>query len=649
MTLRANLKDFDLTQVLKFIASSKKSGTLRINRENAEGLIHFRDGEPYYASSSVQRRTLGERLVERGKVAPAQLQRALEIQRSEQYRRRLGAILVDEEILNSEVLQEFVREQVYDSLFDLYDWMEGDFSFALDEVGQEDIGISFEEWERIKNEVSSMETIYRPAQLPEGEDKGVFLQPAEWNLVCRIDGRRSVADLVEETGDTAFHVYRLLHGLLCNGLIAQVGEADEQRLEPAVPSSAVADPGIVDELGDLTASAPAELFPKMPTAPEEPTDPAPEELASSILIDGLPVAPAASEEHLPEPEVEGGGDFAPLASDFEQSNTRDNVSYLSDRHSSQEAEPAEATEAAGEDADASQSDIVAAERMGQPAVSRPSEIDPDDLAEDLAAYWQTKDSAQEPEADPGRLFPGEQRQDPPVMPETGFGPPPAAAQDPSPADAHGAAAAGPSWPATDALEADSAAQAPDQAGGGRAEPTYGGSEAQGGSVPGQQGGAERAWPEAYRAKEWPGDTLAHDAHSTKPPARQEEEAPSIPAAEVSQPADAQMTPESAREEEPPVKEDEAPFVAASPDSGREQADHVSAGGAGRSVGRVTVKSLGPMEILTNEGTKEVEWFMFTTEGKKGSIYLYPDGRCVSDIALSHPEQEALVEQIRKLA
>ena len=250
MSLQANLKDFKLAHLIEFISASKKTGTLRIVRPGAEGFIYFRNGKAFFAASSANRKSIGERLVEAGKITRQELSRALELQESEGRKRRLGDILTSEGFVDSEELRIFIKQQIYDSIFDLCQWKEGEFAFQAEESPTgEDIGLSFEEWQRIKDTVSTLETVYRLRPLLPGR-RGAVLQPDEWNLVCLIDGQRSIGEIIERSGQTAFTVYRSLSNLLENGLVAREGEGDgavsvgyEGR--PAFPQSSLGTGGTV--------------------------------------------------------------------------------------------------------------------------------------------------------------------------------------------------------------------------------------------------------------------------------------------------------------------------------------------------------------------------------------------------------------------
>ena len=64
MALRGNLRDFSLPDVFQLVTFSRKTGVLRIKRQDgAEGSVWFREGDVFFAQSNWHHEPLGERLV----------------------------------------------------------------------------------------------------------------------------------------------------------------------------------------------------------------------------------------------------------------------------------------------------------------------------------------------------------------------------------------------------------------------------------------------------------------------------------------------------------------------------------------------------------------------------------------------------------
>ncbi len=244
MALEGNLKDFSLADMFRLLSSGQKTGTLYMTRPDAEGRVCFKKGRVFFASSNYNRESLGKRLVKAGVISEKQLRQALglqKIQKKEKAGRRLGQILVDEGYLDGKVLENFIQEQINDTLFDLFRWEEGDLRFeAEDTCEQEDIGISvsveniimesarrLEMWNRIRERIPTLETRFMMAAAPGEKSIEIHLKPKEWMLLCFLHGGRSVQELTELTGYNDFETAKILYGMHSAGLIEKIGAPDE--------------------------------------------------------------------------------------------------------------------------------------------------------------------------------------------------------------------------------------------------------------------------------------------------------------------------------------------------------------------------------------------------------------------------------------
>lgn len=244
MALEGNLKDFSLGDMFRLLQTGSKTGLLHVDRDDAKGLVCFRDGHVYFASSGGAAEPVGKRLTKAGIISEKQLRQAqglMKIQKRDKADRRLGQILIDEGYLEASVLEGFVREQVADALFDLLRWEEGELRFEPDECASDaDIGIAvpvegvlsdankrLEMWNRIRDKIPSLDTRFAMSGQPGSKSTEIHLKPREWMLLCFLHGGRSVRELVELTGYSDFDTARILYGMYAGGLIEKVGAAGE--------------------------------------------------------------------------------------------------------------------------------------------------------------------------------------------------------------------------------------------------------------------------------------------------------------------------------------------------------------------------------------------------------------------------------------
>ena len=340
MALRGNLKDFSLPDVFQLVTFSKKTGVLRIAREDgAEGSVWFRDGDVFFAQSNWHHAPIGERLVTAQKITPSALSRALEIRNTEgSDARRLGRVLVDEGYITEQILEAFVQEQIQDTIFDLMRWDEGEFDFELlPEVVDEDIGLSvsienvimegsrrLEEWARIKKKIPSMEVVFKMATAPGEGTFEISLKPIEWNLLLLIDGTRSVAQLAYETNRTDFEVARIVYGLFSAGLLEFATDEEVARLRAERAEREAENERIRAEIAAREAEAAAARAAEPEPEPAPEPEPQVEEPVAAAEEPAAAPAPGPAEaERVPEvPEfLTGEVATAPTSDDmavFEQ-------------------------------------------------------------------------------------------------------------------------------------------------------------------------------------------------------------------------------------------------------------------------------------------------------------------------------------------
>ena len=244
MALEGNLKDFSLADMFRLLVSGSKSGTLHVTGPEGEGIVCFKAGHVFYASTSPVREPVGKRLTSAGIISDKQLRQAqglMKIQKRDKAKRKLGQILVDEGYLDAEVLQTFISEQVTEVLFELLRWEEGELRFEADEhLDDVDLGLSLsiesavadaekrlEAWNRIRDKIPSMDTRFAMSSSPGQKPMEIHLKPREWMLLCYLHGHRSVRELVELTGYNDFETAKVLYGMYSGGLIEKVGPAGE--------------------------------------------------------------------------------------------------------------------------------------------------------------------------------------------------------------------------------------------------------------------------------------------------------------------------------------------------------------------------------------------------------------------------------------
>ena len=131
MSLEGNLEELGLGEILQIVSLSRKTGILFLSSRGRDGSVFFRQGQVVRATSAACQRSLGEVLIQHGVIDLALLRKALAYQHEHGFCERLGVILVNKFAISQEVVTEVVREQIENTVYSLFFWKEGTFSFFV--------------------------------------------------------------------------------------------------------------------------------------------------------------------------------------------------------------------------------------------------------------------------------------------------------------------------------------------------------------------------------------------------------------------------------------------------------------------------------------------------------------------------------------
>jgi hypothetical protein len=137
MSLVGRLEDLALPDIFQIISLSKKTGTLIARSRKGTGMVVFKDGQVIQAASDSIRDSLGNILVSQGMISEPMLSQALALQKRETDK-PLGMILVETGAVPAQTLENVIRRQIEEIVYDLLGWEEGFFNFELGEIAPKD-------------------------------------------------------------------------------------------------------------------------------------------------------------------------------------------------------------------------------------------------------------------------------------------------------------------------------------------------------------------------------------------------------------------------------------------------------------------------------------------------------------------------------
>jgi tetratricopeptide (TPR) repeat protein len=235
MAIKGSLREASLADVVQLIFLGRRSGCLSVASDRNFGSIWFDEGWVVFAGMVTRQDRLGERLVAAGRLTREALEESVAAQLAVPGE-RLGAVLVRLGHLSQAELDLELRRQVEETVYTLFSWTSGTFSFeagvAPDErestVRLNPEGLLLEgarrvdEWSVIAKKIPTLEVVFAPdAGEREGEGDAELVE-AELRILPLLDGVRTARDLVDVTGLSEFEVSRVLYGLLSAGRVRRV-------------------------------------------------------------------------------------------------------------------------------------------------------------------------------------------------------------------------------------------------------------------------------------------------------------------------------------------------------------------------------------------------------------------------------------------
>ena len=283
--LKGTLDDFTLPDIIRLLSHSKKNGSLEVERSAGRGTIYFREGDVYFAESSLSKELLGQKLVKTGVITSNQLMKALDDQASGGG--RLGDVLKAAGLVFDEQLESAVRSQIEDAVFDLLRWELGEFTWTAGASADPEVSLSvsvenlimeasrrLDELAVIKRKIPSENTVLNMAPAPPEGAVEINITPDEWRVMVLVNGNRSVVEIAETVGLDVFQAMRTLYGLVSAGLIEAPGGVDTYEDEADLPVLEVDEPEVTTQ--EVEVEEPVAEIQVEEQEPEAEAEPEPE-------------------------------------------------------------------------------------------------------------------------------------------------------------------------------------------------------------------------------------------------------------------------------------------------------------------------------------------------------------------------------------
>lgn len=226
--LSGSLTDLPLPTLLPLIDATGKAGVIELNGPGGDGLIVL-DGGGITLALSDAGPTLAQVLIGSGIATAEEWERA----HVASLRGQALADALVEGGADEERLRAALREQTLGALFEFlvpvgidFAYLPGSrhplgprFTFDADELLAE-AQVRVDAWKVIAERIPSVSMVMRLARTL--GDASITIDAPDWNVLARVDGRTSIAELIRELGMSSFAVCGVLHRLLLQGAVEPV-------------------------------------------------------------------------------------------------------------------------------------------------------------------------------------------------------------------------------------------------------------------------------------------------------------------------------------------------------------------------------------------------------------------------------------------
>lgn len=244
--MNGDLAEGVVPDLLREIYVGRRNGSLTLVRGEERQSLRFRRGHIVNAHTNVLEERLGEMLVRRGLLSEADLARGAEIVVRDG--RRLGEVLTELELIDTNGLEDAVALHVHEMLAKVFLWHEGTYAFEEEveaEAGQE-LTLKLSTGELILEAVQAvrdpdvvrfalgdMDRVLALSSDPLQRFQKLTLSPEDGFVLSRVDGVTSAHEIVQMIPLPPERTQRSLLGLLSTGVIEFVGVRPSRKTTPA--------------------------------------------------------------------------------------------------------------------------------------------------------------------------------------------------------------------------------------------------------------------------------------------------------------------------------------------------------------------------------------------------------------------------------
>jgi uncharacterized protein DUF4388 len=211
-------------------SEARATGFLTLSDGDVKKSVQFGEGHVLFASSNQRDDRFSQFLLKSGAISLKSLMRALEVMIVT--KDRLGEVMVRFKMLTNEDVEKWIRIQVREIVYSIFQWTRGHYSFESRTPSAETIVIGapsdvmlfeavkrIESWVRVYEEVGGLSTEYRTTRDMPKITRDLPLSPEEKEILRMCDAPTSLEEICEASTLHDYDVCRSMWALLILGAL----------------------------------------------------------------------------------------------------------------------------------------------------------------------------------------------------------------------------------------------------------------------------------------------------------------------------------------------------------------------------------------------------------------------------------------------
>jgi hypothetical protein len=224
------IRSTTLPNLFHEFSEARATGFLHVTERDVRKSVQFGEGHVLFASSNQRDDRFSQFLLKSGAISLKSLMRALEVMIVT--KDRLGEVMVRFKMLTHEDVEKWIRVQVREIVYSIFQWTRGRYSFETRTPSAETIVIGvpgdvmvlegvkrIESWARVYEEVGGLNTEYRTTRDLEKITRDLALSPEEKEILRMCDAPTSLEEMCEASKLNDYDVCRSVWALLILGAL----------------------------------------------------------------------------------------------------------------------------------------------------------------------------------------------------------------------------------------------------------------------------------------------------------------------------------------------------------------------------------------------------------------------------------------------